>query len=174
MSLKEKVDAACADLDFDTKQYRVDLETTSGPIRLALDPSVAPGHCRNLIGLVRTGYYTDISFHRVISGFMIQGGCPEGTGTGGPGYSIDAEFNDLPHEAGVLSMARTNDPNSAGSQFFVCLDKHTFLDGQYTAFGKTADDESLETVKSIGAVETDSGDCPLEPVVITKATVVEL
>lgn len=104
---------------------------------------------------------------------MIQGGCPQGTGTGGPGYQIDAEFNSTPHEPGVLSMARTSDPNSAGSQFFICLDKHTHLDNQYTAFGKTADEESLQTVKTIGDVATDGGDRPLKPVTIQTIEITE-
>lgn len=173
MSHRAKVDEATQDLDFSGKKYRVDLETTAGPIRLDLNTDAAPGHCRNIIGLARTGFYDSLSFHRVIDGFMIQGGCPEGTGTGGPGYQIDAEFNDMPHEAGVLSMARSQNPNSAGSQFFICLGTHAYLDGQYTAFGKTADDESMQTVASIGQVSTDQRDCPTEPVIILSATVVE-
>jgi cyclophilin family peptidyl-prolyl cis-trans isomerase len=107
----------------------------------------------------------------VVPGFVIQGGCPSGTGTGGPGYNVDAEFNNRKHEAGVLSMARAQDPNSAGSQFFLCLEKVPFLDGQYTAFGKTADDDSLAVVKAIGKVRTASGDRPVEDVKINKATV---
>jgi len=102
---------------------------------------------------------------------MIQGGCPQGTGTGGPGYQIKAEFNATPHEPGVLSMARTNDPNSAGSQFFICLERVPHLDRQYTAFGRTADAESLAVVKAIGDVRTAAGDRPVEPVTITKVTV---
>jgi len=105
---------------------------------------------------------------------MIQGGCPLGTGTGGPGYTIPAEFNATPHEAGVLSMARTNDPNSAGSQFFICLDRHPHLDRKYTAFGKTADAESFAVVQAIGAVKTGPQDRPIEPVRIHKVTVREV
>jgi peptidyl-prolyl cis-trans isomerase B (cyclophilin B) len=104
---------------------------------------------------------------------MIQGGCPEGTGTGGPGYKIPAEFNKTPHEAGVLSMARTGDPNSAGSQFFICLERVPHLDNQYTAFGRTADAASLDVVKAIGSVRTGGNDRPAEPVIIKKATVVK-
>lgn len=174
MSFRAKVDKATEDVDFSSKRYRVDFDTSAGPIRLDLASDVAPEHCRNLIGLAKVGFYDDGCFHRIINGFMIQGGCPEGTGTGGPGYTIAAEFNDMPHEPGVLSMARTNDPNSAGSQFFICLAKHAFLDGQYTAFGKCADEESWKTVQAIGNVETDAGDCPTEPVIITGATVQEL
>ena len=174
MSNQAKVDEITQDLDFSAKKYRVDFETTSGPIRLNLNSDVAPGHCRNLIGLARIGFYDNLSFHRIIEGFMIQGGCPEGTGTGGPGYQIKAEFNDMPHEPGVLSMARSQNPDSAGSQFFICLAKHPHLDGSYTAFGSTADEASMQTVASIGQVETDSRDCPMEPVMIVSASVVEL
>ena len=158
-------------VDLDGFDHEVVLETTVGPIRLALDPAVAPGHVRNLVALAESGFYDGVSFHRVIKGFMIQGGCPEGTGTGGPGYKIPAEFNRTPHEPGVLSMARTNDPNSAGSQFFICLERVPHLDNQYTAFGRTADAASLNVVKAIGSVRTGANDRPVEPVVITKATV---
>ena len=103
---------------------------------------------------------------------MIQGGCPQGTGTGGPGYQIKAEFNATPHEPGVLSMARTQDPDTAGSQFFICLDRHSHLDRNYTAFGKVADAESLATVRAIGEVPTRS-DKPVQPVVIETVTVTE-
>jgi cyclophilin family peptidyl-prolyl cis-trans isomerase len=125
------------------------------------------------LALAKIGYYDGLTFHRVIPGFMIQGGCPEGTGTGGPGYTIKGEFNSTKHEPGVLSMARTNDPNSAGSQFFICLDKVPHLDGQYTAFGRTADADSLAVVKKIGGVQTGAQDRPVKPVTINKATVVE-
>ena len=133
---------------------------------------VAPGHCKNMIGLAKIGYYDGVLFHRIIKGFMIQGGCPLGTGTGGPGYTINAEFNTTPHEAGVLSMARTSDPNSAGSQFFLCLGRHTHLDRQYTAFGKTADEASLAIVRKIGEVKTDSRDRPVSDVTIKSARVI--
>ena len=136
-------------------------------------PDVAPGHVKNMLGLAKIGYYDGLTFHRVINGFMIQGGCPEGTGTGGPGYTIPAEFNATKHEPGVLSMARTSDPNSAGSQFFICLETVPHLDRQYTAFGRTADAESLAVVKKIGAVPTGEQDRPVKPVTINKATVVE-
>ena len=125
-----------------------------------------------MLGLAKIGFYDGLIFHRVISGFMIQGGCPSGTGTGGPGYQIDAEFNPTPHTEGVLSMARSQSPNSAGSQFFICLDDVSHLDGQYTAFGK-ATDASLDVVRKIGAVETQPGDRPVEDVKIVSATVVE-
>lgn len=173
MNQKSEVDQAVQDVDFDHKKYQIQMDTTKGIIKLDLDPAAAPNHCKNMIGLTRIGFYDGLIFHRVIDGFMIQGGCPQGTGTGGPGYQIASEFNQTPHQAGVLSMARSTDPNSAGSQFFVCLDQHTHLDGQYTAFGKTADDESLAVVRDIGHVPTGNQDRPQEDVVITKATVIE-
>ena len=144
-----------------------------GKITLDMMPELAPGHVKNMLGLAKIGFYDGLTFHRVINGFMIQGGCPEGTGTGGPGYTIPAEFNKTKHEPGVLSMARTSDPNSAGSQFFLCLERVPHLDNQYTAFGKTADAESLAVVKKIGAVDTGAQDRPTKPVTINKATVVE-
>ena len=140
---------------------------------LDLDSETAPGHCRNIIGLTKIGYYDGVIFHRVIEGFMIQGGCPQGTGPGGPGYTIDAEFNSTPHEPGVLSMARTSDPNSAGSQFFLCVARVANLDNQYTAFGKTADETSLDVVLSIGNVETGANDRPIDDVTINAARVIE-
>ena len=158
-------------LDLAGFDYEITLDTSAGPIRLAFDPDVAPGHVRNMVALAESGYYDGGCFHRVIKGFMIQGGCPQGTGTGGPGYTIPAEFNRTPHEPGVLSMARTSDPNSAGSQFFICLERVPHLDNQYTAFGRTADKASLDVVKAIGHVKTGGGDRPVEPVVIKKATV---
>jgi peptidyl-prolyl cis-trans isomerase B (cyclophilin B) len=162
---------AAADLDLEGFDYEVTLETSLGAIRLALDPAAAPGHVRNFVALAESGFYDDVTFHRVIKGFMIQGGCPAGTGTGGPGYRIRAEFNATPHEPGVLSMARTADPDSAGSQFFLCLERVPHLDNQYTAFGRTADAASLAVVQAIGAVRTSANDRPVEPVLITKATV---
>jgi len=159
-------------LDFTTKEYTAELATSKGPIRLKFLPEVAPGHVKNFLGLAKIGFYNGLIFHRVIKGFMIQGGCPEGTGTGGPGYQIKAEFNSTPHEPGVLSMARTQDPDTAGSQFFICLDRHTHLDRNYTAFGKVADSESLATVRSVGGVPTRS-DRPVEPVVIQTVSISE-
>jgi peptidyl-prolyl cis-trans isomerase B (cyclophilin B) len=168
-----QLQAAAKAVDLDGFDYEVVLDTSLGKIRLKLDPKVAPGHVRNLVALAESGYYDGGCVHRIIKGFMIQGGCPEGTGTGGPGYKIPAEFNATPHEPGVLSMARTNDPNSAGSQFFICLERVPHLDRQYTAFGRTADDASLQVVKSIGSVRTAASDRPVEPVIITKVTVVK-
>jgi peptidyl-prolyl cis-trans isomerase B (cyclophilin B) len=170
---KAEVEAAQKEIDLAKNKYQVVLDTTEGKITLDLLPDLAPGHVKNLLGLAKIGYYDGLTFHRIIGGFMIQGGCPEGTGTGGPGYTIPAEFNATPHEAGVVSMARTSDPNSGGSQFFICLGKHTHLDRQYTAFGRTADADSLAVVQKIGKVATDRNDRPNKPVKINKATVVE-
>ncbi|MGC1272671.1 MAG: peptidylprolyl isomerase [Planctomycetaceae bacterium] len=172
-NVKSQVDEAVAELDLDHKNYQVVLETSAGNIRLDLLSDVAPGHVRNFLGLTKSGFYDDGCFHRVIEGFMIQGGCPEGSGFGGPGYNIDAEFNTTSHEPGVLSMARSNDPNSAGSQFFICLEKVPHLDRQYTAFGKTADDESLAVVRKIGNIETGANDKPKQKIEIKKARVEE-
>ena len=158
-------------VDLDHFDYEVTLDTSAGPIRLLLDPLSAPGHVRNMVALAESGFYDGGCFHRVIPGFMIQGGCPQGTGTGGPGYTIAAEFNRTAHEPGVLSMARTNDPNSAGSQFFICLEKVPHLDRQYTAFGRTADQASLDVVKAIGNVRTGAQDRPVDRVEIRKVTV---
>ena len=161
---REEVDKALEEIDLSTTDYQIEFQPTMGRITLDLWPDVAPGHCRNLIGLALIGYYNGIVFHRIIAGFMAQVGCPQGTGTGGPGYTIEAEFNDRLHEAGVMSMARTNDPNSAGSQVFLCLDRVPHLDRQYTAFGRTADDESLQNLLAIGQAATDGQDRPLEQI----------
>ncbi|NBP80778.1 peptidylprolyl isomerase [bacterium] len=171
MSSPADLKKAAAALDLDSNNYEVTLETTAGPIRLTLDAAVAPGHVRNFVALAQSGFYDSGCFHRIIKGFMIQGGCPDGNGMGGPGYTIPAEFNATPHEPGVLSMARTNDPNSAGSQFFICLEKVPHLDNQYTAFGRTADEASLNVVKAIGNVATDGRDSPREPVGILEVKV---
>ena len=168
-----EVDQALEGVDFETTNYQVEFQTSLGSITLDLWADIAPGHCRNLIGLTKIGYYDGIVFHRVIAGFVAQVGCPQGTGTGGRGYTIDAEFNARLHEAGVLSMARTSDPNSAGSQVFLCLDRVPHLDRQYTAFGKTADDQSLETLLTIGRLATDGQDRPLEEVKIESGRVIE-
>jgi peptidyl-prolyl cis-trans isomerase B (cyclophilin B) len=170
---KAEVDAELPKIDFAKNTYQIVLDTNKGQITLDMLPDLAPGHVKNMLALARIGYYDGLTFHRIISGFMIQGGCPEGTGTGGPGYTIKAEFNPTPHVPGVLSMARTNDPNSAGSQFFICLEKVGQLDNQYTAFGRTADAESLAVVKKIGSVPTGAQDRPKDPVVINRAIVIE-
>ena len=170
---KKDIQKAQETLDFAKSKYQLELDTTMGKIKIDMWPDVAPGHCKNILGLAKIGYYDELLFHRIVKGFVIQGGCPQGTGTGGPGYTIDAEFNARKHEAGTLSMARTSDPNSAGSQFFLCLEKVPYLDNQYTAFGQTADQASLDVVKAIGQVKTGSGDRPVEDVKIKKAMVIE-
>lgn len=135
-------------------------------IKLELYPEIAPNTVNNFISLIEKKFYDGLIFHRVISGFMIQGGCPEGIGTGGPGYGIDGEFslngfeNNLKHEAGVISMARAQHPNSAGSQFFIMHKNSPHLDGSYAGFGKVV--EGLEIVDKIAQVETDFGDRPYE------------
>ena len=172
MSRKAEVEAAIADVDFDNNNYQVHLDTSHGLIVLDMNPEAAPEHCKNIMGLAKIGFYDGLIFHRVISGFMIQGGCPQGSGTGGPGYNVDAEFNSTPHLAGTLSMARSSDPNSAGSQFFICLGTQDFLDGQYTVFGQ-ATPESMSVVEAIGGVSTNGSDRPDEDVTIKSATVIQ-
>ena len=141
-------------------------------IKLELYSDKAPITVENFEKLVGEGFYNGLTFHRVISGFMIQGGCPNGTGTGGPGYHIKGEFsangvpNDIKHERGVISMARAMDPDSAGSQFFIMHKDASHLDGQYAAFGKVI--EGIEAVDEIAAVETDFSDKPKTPVVIKR------
>ncbi|MAG94643.1 MAG: peptidylprolyl isomerase [Planctomycetaceae bacterium] len=168
---RAEVDEAIADVDFDANNYQVVFDTSMGKITVNLLPEVAPGHCKNIIGLTRIGFYNGIIFHRVIRGFMNQVGCPLGTGTGGPGYTIDAEFSDTPHVPGTLSMARTADPNSAGSQIFICNAPAPSLNGSYTVFGQTADDESLAVVVAIGDVATGPNDRPSEDVTINDSCV---
>jgi peptidyl-prolyl cis-trans isomerase B (cyclophilin B) len=131
------------------------ISTTHGDITVELWDDVAPKHAENFLKLAGSGFYDNLSFHRILPGFVIQGGCPRGDGTGGPGWNVKAEFNDRKHEPGVLSMARSNDPNSAGSQFFICLtrEKCQHLDRQYTAFGKVT--SGMDVVKKIGATPVD-------------------
>ncbi len=129
---------------------QIKLTTSEGELTLELWNDVAPGHAENFTKLVGQGFYDGLSFHRIIPGFMIQGGCPKGDGTGGPGWHVKAEFNDREHQPGVLSMARSQDPDSAGSQFFICLTRENcrHLDGQYTAFGQIVD--GMDVVETIG------------------------
>ena len=141
-----------------------------GVIEVELDPTVAPLTVENFVKLAKKGFYNGLTFHRVIKGFMIQGGCPKGNGTGGPGYSIKGEFtangvnNPLKHTRGVISMARAMDPNSAGSQFFIMHQDAPHLDGQYAAFGKVI--KGIEVVDAIASVKTNYYDMPLNKVVI--------
>ena len=145
-----------------------------GIIKLALDASAAPNTVKNFLSLADKGYYDGLTFHRIIPGFMIQGGCPDGTGMGGPGYSIKGEFaangvkNPLKHKRGVISMARAMNPNSAGSQFFIMHQDAPHLDGQYAAFGQVT--EGMDVVDAIAAVPTGYADRPIEPVRIKKVT----
>ena len=146
-----------------------------GVIKAELYPDLAPNTVNNFISLVQSGFYDGLIFHRVIPGFMIQGGCPYGMGTGGPGYTIKGEFagngvaNDLAHDRGVLSMARAMHPNSAGSQFFIMVEKAPHLDGQYAAFGKVT--EGMEVADAIVSVDRDRMDRPHEDQRMKKVTV---
>jgi len=142
---------------------RATISTGLGDMVVELWDDVAPKHVENFLKLGREGFYDNLTFHRVIPGFVAQGGCPTGDGTGGPGWAVNAEFNDREHVRGTLSMARASDPNSAGSQFFVCLtrEKCRHLDNQYTAFGQVI--EGLDVVDKLGAVETGAGDRPKTP-----------
>ncbi|MCR4802552.1 MAG: peptidylprolyl isomerase [Lachnospiraceae bacterium] len=154
----------------------VTIELASGGIiKAELYPEIAPNTVNNFISLVSKGYYDGLIFHRVIPGFMIQGGCPDGTGMGGPGYSIKGEFknngfvNNLKHTPGVLSMARSMMPNSAGSQFFIMHKTSPHLDGEYAAFGKVI--EGMEEVNTIAETQTDYSDRPVTDQVIKTMTV---
>jgi peptidyl-prolyl cis-trans isomerase B (cyclophilin B) len=144
-------------------------------MKLELYPEVAENTVNNFISLVNKGFYDGLTFHRIISGFMIQGGDPDGTGTGGPGYSIPGEFslngydNSLSHDPGVISMARSQHPDSAGSQFFIMHKKASHLDGSYAAFGKII--EGMDVVDKLAEVATDWSDMPLTPVIMEKVTV---
>ncbi len=147
-------------------------------MELEMLPQYAPNTVKNFLHLAAGGFYDGLCFHRVIRGFMIQGGCPEGTGTGGPGYRIKGEFaaagcyqNSLPHERGVISMARTQDPHSAGSQFFIMHEDSPYLDGQYAAFGRVT--KGLDVVDEIAATDTDGNDKPLTPQVIKRVILVD-
>ena len=154
------------------------IETMHGTIKLEFFEDIAPGHVQNFKDLAGKGFYDGTIFHRVIPGFMIQGGDPNSKsdnrsshGTGGPGYSIDAEFNDVKHERGVLSMARSQDPNSAGSQFFICMKDSFFLDGQYTAFGRVI--EGMDVADKIVDEPRDSNDNPDQRMEMKSVAIVE-
>jgi len=136
------------------------LETKFGNITLKFFPDVAPGHVKNFLDLAKKGFYNNTIFHRVIPGFMIQGGDPSGNGTGGPGYTIKAEFNERPHKRGILSMARTNMPDTAGSQFFICVADRPDLDRQYTVFGEVV--SGMEVVDKIVSQPRNRMDKPNE------------
>ncbi len=152
------------------------IKTNLGTIVLEFFPEDAPNHVANFKKLAGEGFYDGIYFHRVIPDFMIQAGCPltkdndrSNDGTGGPGYTIDAEFNDRSHQRGTLSMARSRDPNSAGSQFFICHKAQPRLDGQYTVFGQVL--EGMDVVDKIANAKRDQRDNPLEKIVMEKVTI---
>jgi peptidyl-prolyl cis-trans isomerase B (cyclophilin B) len=151
------------------KQTKAVLETKFGEITLKFFPEIAPKHVNSFIELASSGFYDGTTFHRVVPGFVIQGGDPNSKsedrsqhGTGGPGYTLEAEFSNNPHKRGTLSMARAADPNSAGSQFFICVADAAFLDGQYTVFGEVS--EGMDVVDEIVAQPRDSRDNPTERV----------
>jgi len=154
------------------------IETTHGTIKLEFFEEKAPGHVKNFKDLANKSFYDGTTFHRVIPGFMIQGGDPNSKsdnrsthGSGGPGHTIDAEFNDVKHERGILSMARSQDPNSAGSQFFICVNDAFFLDGQYTAFGKVI--EGMDVADKIVDESRDSNDNPDQRMEMKSVAIVE-
>jgi len=155
---------------FITKNSTAVIDTTQGQIKIEFYPDVAPNHVKNFQDLASYGFYDGIVFHRIVPGFVIQAGDPntkndsasrDTWGTGGPGYTIDEEFNDIPHKKGILSMARTDDPNSAGSQFFIVLDDWKFLDNQYTVFGNVT--SGIDVVDKIANLTTNSMDQPTNP-----------
>lgn len=156
------------------------IQTNLGRIVVKFFPEVAPLHAANFLKLAESGFYTGTKFHRVIPGFVIQGGDPNTKdgprhthGTGGPGWSVNAEFNDVPHTPGILSMARSSDPNSAGSQFFVCTDRVPHLDNKYTVFGQVI--EGMDVVEKIVNLKRDRNDNPLEenPAIMEAVSVAE-
>lgn len=154
----------------------VTIEMATGEkIKIELYPEIAPNTVRNFVSLVKKGFYDGLTFHRIIPGFMIQGGCPEGTGMGNPGYRIKGEFtrnqfpNNLKYSRGVISMARAMNFDSAGSQFFIMHENSPHLDGQYASFGKVI--EGMDVVDKIANVKTDYNDMPDEPQVMAKVTV---
>ena len=149
------------------------IETNKGTIEAELYLDKAPITAQNFINLAQKGFYDGLTFHRVIDHFMIQGGDPNGDGTGGPGYTIEDEFSKtLKHKEGILSMARTMIPHAAGSQFFIMLESAPHLDGQYAIFGKVI--KGMDVVHAIGRTQTDFTDRPLEPMVMTKVTIKNL
>lgn len=158
------------------KYVTIEMEN-GGVMKGELYPEIAPKTVENFIKLAQEGFYDDLIFHRVIPGFMIQGGCPDGTGMGGPGYSIEGEFtangfrNDLRHERGVMSMARAMDPDSAGSQFFIMVADSPHLDGQYAAFGKIT--EGMDVADEIVSQKRNMADKPEVPQVMKKVTITE-
>ncbi|MCC6671103.1 MAG: peptidylprolyl isomerase [Planctomycetes bacterium] len=169
----------------DLSKLQATMDTDKGRMVIRFHPKQAPNHVRNFLKLAQEGFYDGLAFHRIIRSFMIQGGCPNTRkgasgvpGTGGPGWKVGAEFNELPHQRGVLSMARSRDPNSAGSQFFIVHAEHVpSLDGQYTVFGQVV--EGLDVLDGIASVEVDFGaggerSVPRKRVEIRSVTVSEI
>lgn len=179
-STEEPVDSQEITFVTDTSTFvkyekQVLIETEKGNIVMELYPEIAPKTVENFVSLVESGFYNGLTFHRVIKDFMIQGGDPEGNGTGGSGTNIDGEFksnnwdkNNLSHTEGVVSMARATEPNSASSQFFICTAEDQFLDGEYAAFGKVV--EGLDVAKEISMVETGENDKPVEDIHMISVT----
>jgi len=160
------------DMKIDPKKtYTATIETSEGKIVAQLFPDKAPQTVNSFVFLAKEGFYDGLTFHRVIKNFMIQGGDPVGNGTGGPGYSVKAEFNDTKHVKGILSMARAQDPDSAGSQFFIMHGDAPHLDNKYTAFGKVT--EGLDVVDKIANTPVDENDKPLKPVIIKSIKIEE-
>lgn len=170
---------ACSNSGQPASNPKVKVEMDDGSyFVMELYPEFAPKTVENFVELVNKGFYNGLTFHRIVPGFVIQGGCPEGTGMGGSDKNVKGEFasngfegNTLSHKKGVVSMARAMDKNSASSQFFVCLDDVTYLDGDYAAFGEVI--EGMDTVERIAAEKTDMSDKPMTPVVMKNVTVVE-
>lgn len=146
------------------------IETNMGTITIEFYEKDAPKTVKNFVDLAEKGFYDGLTFHRVIKGFVIQGGDPRGDGTGNPGYNIAAEFNKNPHVAGTVAMARGQDINSAGCQFYICLGRVPNLDGKYTVFGHVVD--GMDVVYKIGEVKTSPNDKPVQPVTMKKVTIV--
>jgi peptidyl-prolyl cis-trans isomerase B (cyclophilin B) len=168
---KKKYDKP-GDMKIDPKKtYTATIDTSEGKIVAKLFPDKAPQTVNSFVFLAKEHFYDGTPFHRVIKGFMIQGGDPTGTGTGGPGYHLKAEFNDTKHERGILSMARAQDPDSAGSQFFIMHGNSPHLDGKYTAFGKVT--EGMDVVDKIATTPTGAADRPEKPIVIKSVTIEE-
>jgi len=153
------------------KKYTATIDTTEGVITVELDPKIAPQHVNSFVFLAREGFYNGVIFHRVIPGFMIQGGDPTGTGMGGPGYKVKAEFSKKKHTRGVLSAARSSDPNSAGSQFFLMHQDAPHLDGQYSVYGQAT--SGLEVIDKIVGAPRDRNDRPNNPAKINSITITE-
>ena len=158
----------------DLKGVTAEVVTSAGTMKFEFFTDKAPRHVKNFVDLAEKGFYDGTVFHRTIKGFMIQGGCPEGSGRGGPGYKVKAEFNDTRHVKGVLSMARSQDPDSAGSQFFVCHGTADFLDRQYTAFGRlVSGEETLDAIASAPVAAGAGGERskPVKPVKVERVVV---